>query len=330
MIFSESTALNDALYGKWQAPIQMLLEQNEEACRQNSLVDKIFHTEKSTHAMESYTGLTAMDDFAPVGENGAYPKAHMEQSYAKIIENMTWKREFAISQEMVEDSTTIDFKKQPIQFVNAYYRTRERYGAAMLAGAVNGQSTVTFGGRKFDATAADGKPLFSTSHRNKVDKATQSNLFSNELTADALGLAETAMQNFTGDTGETLAVAPTVLIIPNDAAMKKAAFQAVGSMDDPAGSNHVWNYQYGRWTIYVWPYLNKYLTGGDKPWMLLDEEYNELVGSLIWQDRVELTVTSKIDDNDANVWKGRARFAAGFNDFRGICCAGVSGGTELS
>jgi phage major head subunit gpT-like protein len=330
MIFSETTGLNDALYGKWQAPIMALLEQNEEACSQNSLVDKIFHVEKSTHAMESYTGLTALDDFEPVGENGAYPKGHMEQGYAKVIENVEWKRSFAISQAMVEDSKVIDMKKQPVQFVSAFYRTRERFGAAMLGGAIGGSTKVKFGGREFDASAADGLGLFSKVHKNKVSKETQSNLFSNELNADTLGLAETHMQNITGDTGEVLAVAPTTILIPNDAALKKAALQAVGSADDPAGSNHVWNYHFGRWNIYIWPYLNKYLASGVKPWMLLDEEYNELVGSLIWQDRVELTVKSVIDANDANVWKGRARFSAGFNDWRGICCGGITGGTDLS
>ena len=31
--------------------------------------------------------------------------------------------------------------------------------------------------------------------------------------------------------------------------------------------------------------------------------------------------------NDANVWKGYARFGAGFGDWRGVCVGGITGGT---
>ena len=337
MIFSESVGKNDALYGNWQAPIRMLLEANEESCKQVSIAEKLFVKEKSTGWGESYTGMTAMDGFDPVGENGAYPENDMEQGYAKTLKNVTWKSKFAVSQEMVEDSKIIDFRKRPTAFMNAFYRTRENFAAAMLGGGIGansadgGKTAVTFRDTAFDAACADGLALFSKSHPSKVKGGTQSNRFSNSLTAANLGLVETAMQNFKGDTGEILAVAPRVLLIPNDAALKKAAFEAVGSVDDPASSNNAWNYQYGRWEVWVWPYLNKYLASGMSPWILLDPDYNEQCDGLIWQDRVELTVKSYIDQNtDANVWAGRARFTAGFNDWRAVAVGGVTGGTELS
>ena len=330
MIFSESTAKNNALFGEWDAPIKMLLESNEEACRQNSIVEKLFHQEKSTHFGESYVAMTAMSEFEPVGENGAYPSAQMEQGYDKLIRNYEWKSRFAISQTMIEDGNIIDLRKQPTSFVKAYYRTRENYGAAMVGAAIQRATSCTFKGKSFDATCADGGALFSKAHTNKLTGTQQSNWFSNALTQANLGKAETAMQNFTGDADEVLAVAPTVIVIPNDAALKEAAFSAVGSHDDPASSNNAWNYQYGRWSIWIWPYLNRFITANTAPWLLLDEAYNDAVGSLIWQDRVELTVKSIIDENtDANVWKGRARFAAGFNDWRGIALGGIASGTAL-
>ena len=331
MIFSESVGKNDALYGNWQTPIRMLLEKNEEACKQTSIAEKLFTHEKSNSFAESYTSLTALDGFDPVGENGAYPEKDMEQGYAKIIHNYTWKNKFAISQEMVEDGSAVNFRKRPAAFIDSYYRTREQYAAALVGAALNGRTYADFKGKRFDAACADGLGLFSPSHTNKVDGAVQSNQFSNALTAESLGLAETAMQNFTGDTGEVLAVAPRVLLIPNDGALKKAAFEAVGSDQDPSSANNAWNYQYGRWEVWVWPYLNKYLASGAAPWILLDPDYNEQCDGLVWQDRVELTVQSYIDRNtDANVWSGRARFAAGFNDWRAVAAGGITGGTELS
>ena len=50
----------------------------------------------------------------------------------------------------------------------------------------------------------------------------------------------------------------------------------------------------------------------------------------MWFELVQLNVRSEIDPgNDANVWKGRARFTAGFNDWRFAAVGGVSGGTQL-
>ena len=101
MIFSESSNVNNAVFGNWQAPIRMLLEANEEAFKQTSIMEKLFIKEKSSNFAESYVGMSAMESFAPVGENGAYPSMEMEQGYGKIIQNETWKGKFAVSQEMV-------------------------------------------------------------------------------------------------------------------------------------------------------------------------------------------------------------------------------------
>ena len=39
---------------------------------------------------------------------------------------------------------------------------------------------------------------------------------------------------------------------------------------------------------------------------------------------------SQIDPNtDANVWRGYARFVAGFNDWRGAYAGGITGGASL-
>ena len=49
-----------------------------------------------------------------------------------------------------------------------------------------------------------------------------------------------------------------------------------------------------------------------------------------WFDRVALEVRSQIDPNtDANVWRGYARFVAGFNDWRGAFAGGVDSGADL-
>ena len=104
---------------------------------------------------------------------------------------------------------------------------------------------------------------------------------------------------------------------------------AIGADKDPNTANNGFNYNFGRWSVIVWPYLNQFIAAGTSPWILLDKRYNDEYGCALWLDRVALEVRSELSGNDANVWKGYARFTAGFNDWRGFAVGGVSGGTQL-
>ena len=328
--FSEGSGLQDSIFGKSQAPIRLFIEKRGEAFEQESMLQNLFMVTDSTNFGEKLSTLTAMDGFMPVGENGAYPVDGMQEGYAKFLEHMTWKDSFSLSREIVDDSKVMDLKKKPAAFVTGYYRTRERFGAALLGSAIASSSKVSFHGKDFDCTAADGKKLFATDHPAKVKGKAQSNLFSDAFSDDALAAVETAMQNFRGDNGEILDVAPDTILIPNLYALKKSVFEAIGADKDPNTSNNGFNYLFGRWNVIVWPYLNKYLADGTAPWVLLDSRYNNEYGGAVWIDRTNLEVRSRIDDNtDANVWQGYARFIAGFNDWRFAAVGGVTGGTKL-
>lgn len=138
------------------------------------------------------------------------------------------------------------------------------------------------------------------------------------------------MQDFRGDNGEILDVTPDTIVIPNDYALKKAVFAAIGADKDPGTANNGFNYLFGRWNVIVWPYLNEFITSGTSPWILLDSKYNTEYGGAVWLDRTPLEVKSRIDDGcDANVWSGYARFIAGFNDWRFAAVGGVTGGSTL-
>lgn len=330
IVFSEASGLNDSIYGKCQAPIRMFLEQRSEAFDQMSVLKDLFQMGTSDNYGDLLTTMTAMEGFQPVGENGAYPSDSMQEGYQKLIVYETWKDEFSISQEMIEDAKVMDMKKQPAAFMTGYERTRELFGAAIYAGFMGKQSSIKFRGKNFDIKGADGKPIAATDHPSKVKGAAQSNVFSNAFSASILGKIETRMHLFRGDNNEILDVAPSVILIPDDAVLKNAVFAAIGSDKDPATSNNAFNYQYGRWTVIVWPYLNQFITD-TTPYALIDPTYNENYGGAVWNDRIPLSVRSVIDDNtDANKWKGRARFNATGNDWRFIAFGGVTGGTSLS
>jgi hypothetical protein len=331
IIFSQASGLNDSIYGNCQAPIRMFIEQRGEEHEQNSVLKDLFLMGTSDNFGDMLSSMTAMDGFKPVGENGAYPSDGMQVGYEKMLRYITWKDSFGISKEMIEDAKLLDLKKRPQAFMVSYERTRELFGAAMYAAAIQGKRTFTFRGHTFDTTSADGVCQFATNHKPKVKGNVQSNMFSDAFSVDALSRMESKMQLFRGDNDEILQVAPDTILIPNDPDLKKDVFAAVGADKDPATANNGFNYQFGRWNIIVWSYLNQFLDAGAKPWIMLDSKYNETYGGAVWNDRVQLEVNSYIDNNtDANVWNGRSRFNAAFNDFRFASVGGVNGGSQLA
>lgn len=328
--FSEGSGLNDSVYGKCQAPIRMFLEQRGEQFEQQSVLKNLFLMGTSENYGDLLTTMTAMSGFEPVGENGAYPADGMQEGFSKLIVYDTWKDSFKISAEMIEDAKLMDMRKQPAAFMTSYNRTREMFGAALFGNAMKAQASMQYKGKQFDLTTADGVTLFNTAHPPKVSGENQCNLFSDAFSVDALGQMETAMHLFRGDNDEILDVAPDTILIPEVASLKKAVFAAIGADKEPTTSNNAFNYQYGRWTVIIWSYLNQFITASTQPWVLLDSKYNQTYGGAVWNDRVKLAVRSTVDENtDANVWRGRSRFNAAFNDWRFAAVGGVSSGQEL-
>ena len=304
--------------------------QRGEQFEQQSVLKDLFLMGTSDNYGDMLTTMTAMSGFEPVGENGAYPADGMQEGYRKLLVYDTWKDSFAISAEMIEDSKLMDLKKQPAAFLTGYNRTREMFGAALLGNAIRGNAAAQYHGKSFDINAADGVTLFHTAHPPKVAGDNQCNSFKDEFSVDALGKLETAMHLFRGDNDEILDVAPDTIVIPENADLKKAVFAAIGADKDPVTANNAFNYQYGRWTVIVWSYLNQFITTGTKPWLLLDSKYNKTYGGAVWTDRIQLAVRSTIDENtDANVWRGRSRFNATFNDWRAFAAGGIASGNEL-
>lgn len=329
-IFTEASGVADSVFGKCQNPIRMFLEQRGEAMQQASCLKDLFLMGTSENYGDEFATTTAMNDFEPVGENGAYPSNSMQEGFRQFMEYMTWKSKFELTLEAIEDAKLLDLKKQPASFLTAYERTREKFGAFLFGTAIKGTGTGNFRGKNFSVKSADGKNIFATDHPAMVSGANQTNCFADAFSAANLGKMETRMHLFCGDNEEILDVAPDTILIPEDATLKNSVFSAIGADKDPNTSNNAFNYQYGRWNVIVWPYLNQFITSGTSPWILLDSKYNQTYGGAIWNDRIKLAIRSTIDENtDANVWRGRSRFNACFNDWRFAAVGGVTGGSNL-
>ena len=336
ILLTKESGFADSLYGKSAAPIHMMMEQSLEAFEQKSAMNKIFDVRSSKHWAEKMTALSALDDFTPVGENGPYPDSSFEEVFDKTLEHVTWKNRMAISQEMVEDNNTNLMKIRASKFTQAYARTRERFAAALIAGATG--KSIQFNGKVFSTACADGMPLFSAGHTNfyevqqgvKTPKRNQSNLFKGEFSVGVLDELETRMHGFVDDKDNILGLTPDTIIIPDDSKLKRDVFAAIGAEYDPTSANNGFNYQYGRWNVIIWPYWRLAAGATDKPFILMDSAFNKTDGTAIWFDRTDLKVKAFVDNaNDAAVYQGRARFSAGFNNWRGMLMGGVSTGTEL-
>ena len=330
---SIGSGLVDPIFGKCQVPLASYIEQLGEAFERESLLKYLFHFENSRHWAEQHSSETAMDDFVPVGEGGEYPRTGFESGYDRIIENMTFKQSFSVTQELVEDAQLGEMKRRARKLITAYGRTREKFGRALYAGGSYG-TTVSFGGKSFACNSADGLALFCKEHVNKVNGKKQCNLYKGSFTASLLGKIETEMQQLTGDNGELLAVAPDTILIPNDAALKDAVFSAIGADKEPTTSNNAYNHQFGRWNVIIDPYLTQALAAmgkTDKPFILLDSKFLETGDGAIFQERKKLEVKSVVDqNNDNNSWRGRARFGAGFVDWRFAAAGNISTGKDLT
>lgn len=337
--FSKTSGVNDSIFGKSQQPIKAIIEQQVEEFQNMSMLDKIYYSDTTSNFAEKYTYETSLGNFEATGEGGSYPRTGFQEGYGQVIEPDTFKNSFEVTQEMIEDAKMGKIKSKSYGFTMAYARTKEYLGAAMLMGA--NATTVNFGNgaqaKAYNTKTADGLALFSTGHTSKTgNTGNQSNYFNNVFSYDALCLAEEAMQMFTDDDGNLMNIMPDTIIIPNKGRTKKLVFDAIGAEGIPNTANNSFNYQFGRWNVIVWPYLNRYmpsgLTAGTDPWFLLDSKANEAYEGMIWLDRIALAIKSYIDEStDNNVFKGRARFMPGFNNWRQVAGSYPGlGGTILS
>nr|MBQ8244291.1 hypothetical protein [Oscillospiraceae bacterium] len=334
IIVSENSNVVNSLFGELQAPLKSLLERENELWmnKEGNIVEKIFVNFPITTHSATIGGLLGSNGFAPVGENGAYPTAGIEEGYFQTFIPETWKGSFMISMEMMEDKLSAVMKGQPIAFLDDYYRARHNFFWGLLGAALQNKDALVLNGKSFSVKGKDGSRVFSTAHKIKRTGKTQSNAFANSFSQTDLGKVATAMQNLKTDGGELANVQPNTIIIPNLEAAKAEVFGVLGAYHDAnTAAGNKYNYQFGNWNVAVSPYLNQYVdeTAESFPWILADLEYNKRYYGAVDVDRKPLTVRSTIAENDANVWKGNARFTGAFHDFRAFAVGGVSWGSEV-
>lgn len=345
IIFNIGESLKQSAFNILQEPIKMLMENEKEAFEKESFLSKVFVMKTTDKYQEEYRSSTAMDGFKPTEDLERPGLSDFQEGYGKIFRTQIWTNSFVVSKQTIEDNQMMSINAQAMGFIKSYGRTRERYGAAMLAACTRADGVCTFEGKKFDVRGGDtetgevdgAKQLYFFNAHKPVKGAAggvvQSNKFKvktaldftgkkvEEYILDIIGRVQTEMTNYRDDKGNILCVNPDTLVIPNYYQFKNALLTALKTQYTSAMGDNGVNLQYGNWNVVVSPYLNG-LDGfaeADKAFIMLDSKYNKEALGAVWFDRVPLTVKSYIDEpTEANVWAGRSRFGVGFNNFRAM------------
>lgn len=320
----------DKLIGKYEYPIKKHVTKQIETFENKSQLKNIFYMYNSDKFADAFTSETSVNAFAPVGENGRYPNGDFGEGYDLVNQYHEFKGKMTLSKTIIEDGNLGTLAKPKMnKLAEDYYRVREQFGASILQNGIS--TSMTFKGKAFTISGADGKALFATDHPSKTGKvANQSNLYNAELNYVNLGKAETAMQNFVDDNGNKLEINPDTIIIPNTESAKRKIFEILNANGNPTTADNAGNYHLGRWNVIVWKYLDAPtgVTTGADWFILMDSTYNQTYSGLVWGDRVKLETKSDIDnDTDAYNFRIRARFGARPNAWRTAiaCLPGVTG-----
>lgn len=342
--YSASSGKNDPMFGKFEHPIKMLIENESNQCEKNkTILDLLFNVEKSSRYAETVMGESDFDTFQAKGEGQGAENDSVEKTYDKTIEHIEFAKEFTITRKMADDSKFgmgTNMKNKPRKFVRAYYKTRVKLAAQAL---INGTSkSMTFNKAKVDLTTGDGLPLFHSAHpysTSKMKGKVQSNYFWGDISSSAeafekaLGVAANKLRNFKDENGETMGYTADILIVPcNRPILEMMAKKVIGSERTTGSANNDINTQYGNWTLVV---LDGWECDRDE-FMVMSSEANENLAANMFYNRVKLDIRNGIDDHTRNMyWNGYCRFGLGFTTWKHIAlfvnsAEAVNGATAIS
>lgn len=357
IIFNIDEALALSAFNVYQDPISMMMTSTQESFEKESLINKVYAMHTLNAYQEEYRSRTEMQNFEPGYDMEPAKLSDFKEGYSKIWKSTTWRNSFVVSQQAVEDNQDMNINADAMGFIKSYGRTREMFAFGMLSGALKGSYKT--GNFTFDCTGMDTtdgaldtatkEVFFSDKHFPPATtgraSATyqQSNKFHNAVDLskpnahskilNIIGYVENKMMNMADDDGNPTPLAPTTILVPNYFAFRNALLTGLKSQYTEVMGSNGNNLQYGQWTVLTTPYLNGLpgFTEADQAFIMIDPRANaELMGAM-FIDRVPLSVDSWYDKpNEANIWKGRARYSAGFGNFRPMCyvhCGNAVGST---
>lgn len=330
--FSKSSGLNDSLWNEWAGQlIAVMQDTDNEKNNDEELLKSLFNVKKSNRFGEKATGVTEFGNFEIVGEGQDGVQDELQEGFSKLIEHKQFIKTFICTAEMAEDSQIDVMKTKAANFIRSYKRSRAQYASNALT--AEGNAFVYGNTSAIDRTTGDAKALFATDHPGKLaGVAAQSNVFTNAFGADTAILNRLANigRNFRNESGHVMGYTFDTIVIPGNCPALEDTIRRIIRSDLTVGSNlNDANTQKGLWKLVVdhlWT-----VEEGKEPYILMSSQANkELLGSVFY-DRIPLTMKDDVNVKSHNLeWSGRARFSAGFYNWRHVIMGGAEVGTTLT
>ena len=347
IIYNIEEAIKNSAFNVLQEPIKMTLDNQKEAYEQNSIISKFFVMKTTDRYMEEYRSQTSMDGFKPTEDMEVAPISDFEESYFQQFTFQIWTNSFVISKQTMEDGKLMDVDMKANAFIKGYNRTREQYAVSMIGAALGntyedlkitdksgkGMDTVTgdiegtrqqyFSGQHKTVKLRDGRPQITQSNKftatlNFTDGVTPD---LEEKVLDVLGQVESIMATYKDDKGNITPVEVDTIFVGQNYRLIDILTRGLKSKYGASMDGNGINTQYGKYKIVVSPYLSGIdgFKDADNGIILASSSRNKEGLGAVWFDRKPLEVRSYKDDKtEANVWAGRARWGAGFGDFRAM------------
>ncbi len=350
IIYNIEEAIKNSAFNVLQEPIKMILDNQIEAYEKQSIISKFFVMKTTDRYMEEYRSTTSMDGFKPTEDMEVAPISDFEESYFQQFTFQIWTNSFVISKQTMEDGKLMDVDMKANAFIKGYNRTREQYAVAMIGAALGntgntyedlkitaksgkGMDTVTgdiegerqqyFHGQHKTVQLRDGRPQILQSNKftatlNFTDGVTPD---LEEKVLDVLGQVESIMATYKDDKGNITPVDVDTIFVGQNYRLIDILTRGLKSKYGASMDGNGINTQYGKYKIVVSPYLSGIdgFKDADNGLILASSSRNREGLGAVWFDRKPLEVRSYKDDKtEANVWAGRARWGAGFGDFRAM------------
>ncbi len=344
IIYSKNSGVNDAVIGRLETPIKMLIEHESDLMKKKGgICDWLFNVETSSHFGETIVTQRDFDIFYASAEGDGATSDTVCVTGSKFIENLQFMKEFTITAEMMEDANfgvAADAKRRIQNFVRSYYNTINRFCSAAL---IRGHKTYAlFAGTSIDTTTADGYSLFNKAHLwgdvENDDYGTQCNYFSGDIAKkdgvysiekveSTIYTLANVIRNMLDERGETMGyVADTIILPGNKPTLEHLVKKICGSEGIVASANNDVNIHYGNWNVIVMP---TWAPENDEI-MVMSSEANKVLAGNMFFNRVPLTVANWIDYHTGNYnWTGRCRFGVGFGSYKHIVKAVEQTGDTL-
>ena len=323
----------NAAIGKFDKPIRILIEEESNLCQAQGQFDRlIYNVANSESFAESYFVENELGLLSAVDEGDEGAELSSKEVGKHYVEHTEFKGDCFINKTLVEDSNRNEIAKRVRKLIRSYWLTRYEFAQQALYKAT--APSMTFAGKSFNLTTADGKPLFSKDHTYGVGEnaGVQSNIYyyanETEVNSDMIAELMSAMavmgRQMKSENGVPLGYTFNKIYIPgNRWALESAVRRAIGTQYSPGNSNNDINVIHGGWQLVVLP-----LWESDTDCFIIQsDESNRYNSGSMFYDRTPFVINrnDQFDRSDNILLHGRARMSIVHNNYKHLMMCSLVG-----